>query len=169
MKKEATVHIFKDKDHNIVACQLDDSKNIIHGFSLNDNQLTPLHMLNIALGQCLTELALLFLGRRNLQETCLTMIRINIKNGGTHRLECADIAVRLPLQLSAEDEVILARVLRQCPIYATLSESFPIRIIICEDRELISQYEQNVLTDIQHTKEITPFSCTLDYPVNLQY
>ena len=146
--KETTVHVFKDKERHIVACQLEDSKNIIFGFSLDDAQLTPLHMLNIALGQCIAELALRFLERRNIKSCCLTTIRMTVKNTGSARIECADIILKLPLQLSAEDETILIRILHQCPIHSAISGSVSIRIFICDGRELISQYEQNLLTNV---------------------
>jgi OsmC-like protein. len=147
--KETTVHIFRDKERHIAACQLEDSKNIIFGFSLDDAQLTPLHMLNIALGQCIAELALRFLERRNLKSCCLTSIRMTVKNTGSARIECADVILKLPLQLSAEDETILVRILHQCPIHSAISGSVSTRIFICDGREPIAQYEQDLLTNIK--------------------
>jgi uncharacterized OsmC-like protein len=161
--KETTVNIFKDKDRHIVACQLEDSKNIILRFSLDDAQLTPLHMLNIALGQCIAELALRFLERRNLKSCCLTTVRMTANDTGSVRIECADIILKLPVQLSAEDEIVLTRMLHQCPIHAAISGSVSIRISIHDGRESISQYEQNLLTNIQHTEEDTPVDSVLDY------
>ncbi len=168
-KKEAVVHIyiFKNSEHHIVACQLDDSKNISLGFSLNDVQLTPLHMLNMALGQCLAELTLRFLERRSLKTSCLITIRTTVTVTGSARIEDTNIVLKLPLQLSSDDEVILIRMLHQCPIHAAITGSVSIKMQVCEDREAISQYERNILTHVQHAEKATPFTSILDYALRL--
>ncbi len=145
-RKEAVVHIFKDGERNITACRLDDSENISLNFRLPDIQLTPLHLLNMALGQCLAELTLRFLERRDLMATCLISICTAVKTTGAVRIDEINITLTLPLQLSSDDEVILIRMLHQCPIHAAITGSVSITLQICDDREAISRYEQKLLS-----------------------
>ena len=143
-RKETVVHIFKDGERNITACRLDDSENISLNFCLPDIQLTPLHLLNTALGQCLVELTLRFLERRDLRATCLMSICTTVKTTGAVRIDGINITLTLPLQLSPDDKVILIRMLHQCPIHAAITGSVSITLQICDDREAISYYEQNL-------------------------
>ena len=143
-RKETVVHIFKDGERNITACRLDDSENISLNFCLPDIQLTPLHLLNMALGQCLVELTLRFLERRDLRTTCLMSICTAVKTTGAVRIDGINITLTLPLQLSPDDKVILIRMLHQCPIHAAITGSVSITLQICDDCEAISYYEQNL-------------------------
>ena len=145
-RKETVVRVFKDGERNITVCRLDDSENMSLNFCLSDIQLTPLHLLNMALGQCLAELTLRFLERRDLMATCLISICTALKTTGAVRIDEINITLILPLQLSSDDEVILIRMLHQCPIYAAIIGSVSITLQICDDREAISRYEQNLLS-----------------------
>ena len=143
-RKETVVHIFKDGERNITAYQLDDSENISLNFRLPDIQITPLHLLNMALGQCLAELTLRFLERRDLMAICLMSICTAVKTTGAVRIDEINITLTLPLQLSSDDEVVLIRMLHQCPIRAAITGSVSITLQICDDREVISRYGQNL-------------------------
>ncbi len=145
-RKKTVVHIFKDGERNITACRLDDSENTSLNLYLPDIQLTPLHLLNMALGQCLVELTLRFLERRDLRAICLISLCTAVKTTGAVRIDEINITLTLPLQLSPDDEVILIRMLHQCPIHAAITGSVSITLQICEDREAISRYEQNLLS-----------------------
>ena len=151
MSKEIVIHFFRDKDNATMACQIEGAKNIVSGFALSDTQFTPLHMLNIAMSQCLAELALRFLERRHLKPCCLITLSVSVNGTSQVRIERADVVLKLPLRLSEEDETVLIRVLHQCPIHAVISRSITTRIVVREDRESISYYEKNILTDMQHT------------------
>ncbi|WP_031571438.1 OsmC family protein [Acidithiobacillus thiooxidans] len=143
-RKETVVHIFKDDERNIAVYRLDNSENISSSFCLTDIQVTPLHLLSVALGQCLTELTLRFLERRNLKTICLMCLCTNVKTAGTVRIDKINITLSLPLQLSPDEEVILIRILHQCPIHAAITGSVSITLQICDDREVISYYEQSL-------------------------
>ena len=164
-RKEAVIHIFKDGERNITACRIDDSENISLNFCLPDIQLTPLHFLNMALGQCLVELTLRFLERRDLRTTCLMSICTAVKTTGAARIDEINITLTLPLPLSPDDEVILIRMLHQCPIHAAITGSVSITLQICNDREAISRYEQNLLS--QTSANISHVHTVSDSAINI--
>lgn len=163
MSREITINFFRDKDNDTVACQIEGAKYIVYGFALSDTQFTPLHMLNMALGQCLAELALRFLERRRLKPCCLITLSMTVNDTSQVRIERTDVVVKLPLRLSEDDKTVLIRVLHQCPIHAVISEGITTRIVVCEDCESISRYEKNILTDMQDTAGSIPPAPIPDY------
>jgi uncharacterized OsmC-like protein len=120
-----------------VLCNRDNYNNYFTGTTQKDitqvslgNDIKPLQLFGISLGNCLGEFVLRFLERRNLTRKCLVNMEWNTNKVGRVNISNVNIAIEIQSLITDEQKIVLTRMLHQCPIHSAISGNVEININI---------------------------------------
>lgn len=96
------------------------------------NHLNSLQLFGISLGNCLGEFVLRFLERRKFKPECLINMEWSTNQVGKVNISDVNINIEIEPTISNEEEVVLMRILHQCPVHSMISGNVKINIKIAK-------------------------------------